>query len=400
MATNSFATNFAQRLMGLGLVPQAVEPVREQANKYLDPYGLSMPTADQINPNVFFPNTGFFGNHPRVTNALEGALMGAAFTAPSNNAGEAIGNIARGLLQSRDYQQQNIVKQYMAPFAMAGQMATLQQAQDQHAVAQGSAEYYKKHGQYLEDSIDARKEAAFERLMYQFKPTGAGWEPNPGAAIVALNKYRRDPNSITEDDFKNLWTFNKDAASRTGRGGSSMVERLASAEEAEEVQRTGRPWTAKQYTSRVNQIIAGQAGGRSAASTEASTTIHEEHGDIPEDLRVDIDQVNRDYNGRLPDPTNQNEVESEAAGIFFGEGFKGSYDDAQKQAQANLTGKRNALAAERDAKVNELKTNYRQKRGRSAAVPRPTAKAPLTPTPVKPGRVPLTLNPDGTIKIG
>lgn len=380
--------NFAQRLMGLGLVPQAVEPIREQAN-HLSPYGLSMPTADQINPNVFFPNTGFFGNHPRITNALEGALMGAAFTAPSNNAGEAISNIAQGLLKSRDYQQQNILKQYMSPFAMAGQMATLQQAQDQHDVATAQAAYYKAHGDYFGDA-GVRAETRANATRPVVTDTGS-W------------LY----------DVKDGWQFKEGLGIHKPSGGimfgpfsvKTVEERQAMMHFQDRVDKGGPMPTAEEWNADVDRRIGRHAGSRAGAARDAALDVGEEHGDYPEAVTNELTKLNQDYGSLRKDPENKTTRSSYRRQILGDPNFANAdFNQIEAEIDNRITQHNQQLETERDTKRQEVIDRW-QHRGRSAAVPKPTAKAktPGTPTPVapsKPGRPKVTLGTDGSIQIG
>ena len=72
-----------------------------QMSEYFTPLmqnSMAQAQAQANNPFLVFPNRGFFGRHPRVTGALEGALLGAATTGPSATAGEGISNVARSVL--------------------------------------------------------------------------------------------------------------------------------------------------------------------------------------------------------------------------------------------------------------------------------------------------------------
>lgn len=109
-------------------------------NNMLAPFGVQMP--QHINPNVALPDNSFFQRHARLGAALDGAILGAAFTRPSETPGEAISNVAQGLIQANQARRSNTMQQLMAPFGIAEQGAKLQSAQDEHKLSGAHAMYY------------------------------------------------------------------------------------------------------------------------------------------------------------------------------------------------------------------------------------------------------------------
>lgn len=88
--------------------------------------GVTPLRPDQVNPNAIFPNSGFFGRHPRLTSMLEGGIFGAAATRGSDTIGEGISNVASGLLEGRMAKQGIVNRQFQQPFNSANMLESLQ----------------------------------------------------------------------------------------------------------------------------------------------------------------------------------------------------------------------------------------------------------------------------------
>ncbi|HXC62449.1 MAG TPA: hypothetical protein VNV63_07225, partial [Nitrospiria bacterium] len=92
---------------------------RQAAQQYLGQFGLSPVAPQNVQHNAFLPNTGFFGNHPRLSGMLEGGLFGAAATRGSDTWGEGISNVAGGMLEAKMARQGMINQQFAKPFQAA-----------------------------------------------------------------------------------------------------------------------------------------------------------------------------------------------------------------------------------------------------------------------------------------
>ena len=119
------------------------------AAELLGQYGLAVPQPSQ---NIMLPDTGFFGNHPRLSRGIENALLAAANTEPSRTPGEAIANIARGLLNVQPTRDSIQMSRIMAPFAMAQQLQGLQHGAESLKLMQAQENYYNRYSLGLADS--------------------------------------------------------------------------------------------------------------------------------------------------------------------------------------------------------------------------------------------------------
>ena len=89
--------------------------------------------------NMFFPQTGFFGRHPRLTRGIENAFLAAGATPQGQTTGENISNVARALMAIPQMRQQHAFQQqYEMPFQLAEmqQKLGLQGAQRKYYEAQ------------------------------------------------------------------------------------------------------------------------------------------------------------------------------------------------------------------------------------------------------------------------
>lgn len=96
------------------------------AQKYLGQFGLSPLAPNQVQPNAVLPNTGFFGNHPRLSGMIEGGMFGAAATRGSDTWGEGIANVAGGLIEGRQARAGVLNKQYARPFESARMLESME----------------------------------------------------------------------------------------------------------------------------------------------------------------------------------------------------------------------------------------------------------------------------------
>jgi hypothetical protein len=177
-----------------GLDPSVVTnpEFREKANSLLSPYGLRLP--EYQGPNVILPNSGFFGNHPKISAALEGAMFGAAYTQPSETVGEGISNVIRGaFFEGPAAKRQMEASRYMAPFNAAKQMEQLSDMQGQRQLRdaqiqnmqdrsanQATANYYK----FLENQArDQQRQENMNPWAFHWsdQSTGEEWGMRKGS---------------------------------------------------------------------------------------------------------------------------------------------------------------------------------------------------------------------------
>ncbi len=359
------------------------------ANQLLQRYGLAMPSPEQINPNIFF-SKDFGSRHPRLVNAVEGAILGGAFTRPAATPGEGINNVMQGLLDAKNYRMQHVANQYMQPFQLAAPLAQLQHLQDQHDTAQAQAELARKHAAYYGSLPEIRDEQAFLGFMEHDRPTGAGWEPDMSKRISLYQKFRKGGlEALTPEETQGYWKFNPDAAKAAYRyGGGTLPERRVAAEDAaqealDRAKASGDPAAIQTATAnlkaeiartnRMNDISAAQAGGRAGAGADASTRAKQNLGDLPEELRMDIDTISRDFQSQLRNPEKDvfwkvQEVLADPA--WHDKPAPEQYAESQRRVRQH----NEEILAERDRKIDEAKERYRRSRGRRAVVPSPKKK--------------------------
>lgn len=115
-------------------------------SEILGRYGLSEPQRldDSIIPVA---DDSMLGRHPMVRGMLENALLGFANTAPSRTPGEAVSNIARGVLSVPQARTQAMMSRVMAPLQTAKMLGDL----DESAA---HAEYYRQGGRSMKTAQD------------------------------------------------------------------------------------------------------------------------------------------------------------------------------------------------------------------------------------------------------
>jgi hypothetical protein len=88
--------------------------------------GVTPLEANQVKQNVLLPNTGFFGNHPTLSRALEGGIFGALASHGGQTAGESIQGALEGLVGGQQARQNLYRKQFAGPFQSANAMENLE----------------------------------------------------------------------------------------------------------------------------------------------------------------------------------------------------------------------------------------------------------------------------------
>lgn len=111
------------------------------ASQALSRYGLAPLEASQVKQNQVLPNTGFFGNHPRLSAALEGGLFGALASHGGETPGESIQGALEGLVGGRRIQQGMYRQQFARPFEAAGMMEQLSDMQQKHDLQEADIQH-------------------------------------------------------------------------------------------------------------------------------------------------------------------------------------------------------------------------------------------------------------------
>lgn len=186
-----------------------------QANALLGKYGLSLP--QQVGPNAILPNTGYFGNHPHLSGAIEGAIYGAMATPPnSQTVGEGITNALIGGFGGQAMRRQSLTNQLMQPFGAAQQIEQLQDLQQKRDLNKAMIDRYKSEADIQQQRLQMQQDLADERAQnsrpqpFQ-RPDGstgflvrdpgspAGWKNAPElGAPIPKNEPNRNATEIEE----------------------------------------------------------------------------------------------------------------------------------------------------------------------------------------------------------
>lgn len=146
----------ASRFMG-GL-PGVMSPdvlMHPDVQALLGRYGVTpqhiQDTVNNTDPNLFIHNPAAFQKHPILANGIERALEGLAFTHGSSNAGEAMTNIAQGILGAHAARVSQVNNQLMMPFEQAQQVANLQKDANADDRAKSQQDWEQKREQHIDD---------------------------------------------------------------------------------------------------------------------------------------------------------------------------------------------------------------------------------------------------------
>jgi hypothetical protein len=106
--------------------------------------GVQPLEANQVKQNVILPNTGFFGNHPRLSAAIEGGLLGAASTPGGGSmasTGENVGNVIEGAVGGQRVRQGMYRQQFARPFEARGMLEGMQDAQQRRELQEADIQH-------------------------------------------------------------------------------------------------------------------------------------------------------------------------------------------------------------------------------------------------------------------
>jgi hypothetical protein len=250
------------------------------AQRVLSPYGLSVP--DRMNENLLFPEPGtdnFFGRHPRVSRAIENALLNASLTKSGDTIGENISNVAGAILGAPQVRRDIQMQRFMAPFAMAEKLAGLEKTQVETETARKHGEYWANYGKwqkqqakYLPGSLVLDK-----RTGKRYGINTETWqnEEIPGAS---LGPQPDDPENQTENE--------------------ALLSGEAYAQAQESRKRLGLPLfeSYDEYYKEAMKVIgakaASQQGGRNNANFSDPNIIPPAEADA---RRVERDLVQKEY---------------------------------------------------------------------------------------------------------
>jgi hypothetical protein len=210
-------THFAGGRGGLGQNPMLSQVLGQQANepdysqftydpqahaaaqKYLGQFGLSPVSPQQVNPNAFLPNSGFFGRHPGVSRMLEGGVFGAAATKGSDTIGEGISNAAGGLLEGQLARKGMINRQFARPFEAASMLEGMQDRTQKRELQEAEIQHLRAENQKL------------GRPDHDFRAFGVGRDT---PTIATVDSTTGEVKTVANPDY------DPKEAARTRAGGS------------------------------------------------------------------------------------------------------------------------------------------------------------------------------------
>ena len=154
----------------------------EQLQQMLAPV-MQQQLARAQNPrqNLFLPEPGtanFFGQHPRVSNAIENAALFASNFQGGDTIGENISGVARGLIGVPQARESYRLQQMMAPFSTAQALAGLEKAQSDVDLSRAHAEYYRGRAnvEARGSKYDASEVEDDAGYRYKFNIQSGQWE--------------------------------------------------------------------------------------------------------------------------------------------------------------------------------------------------------------------------------
>lgn len=204
----------------------------------------SAPDFGDLNKNVFFPSN--FMGRPRLARGLDNALLSLATMQNSPTAGQNISNVARNVMGLDSARQSDNLNTRLAPYLameplvkMQGEIAQQNYLSKEGNRADAQADYYEAGGRQMrpEPYVDG---------------TGLAWQLTP-----------KGPQPMLGPDGKQL------TGHQPGGAGSEIMQ-LIHGEEAEDFVKTGQPWTAAQRSTRWAQLAGVRAGDQTTGRINAT----------------------------------------------------------------------------------------------------------------------------------
>lgn len=196
--------------------------------------GVTPLDPSQVRHNAILPNTGFFGNHPRLSGAIEGGLFGALASHGGMTTGESIQGAIEGIVGGQQMRQGMLRQQFARPFEaqnyMEGiadkkQKRDLQDADIQHlralnqSIANGDE---RKASQLMETH---RHSEAMEAMGYQKveatapRNLGGGlygyYNPRPYGSGTGV--FPATPEQAYSPNQKGEWSIQENPEAKLGR---------------------------------------------------------------------------------------------------------------------------------------------------------------------------------------
>lgn len=194
------------------------------ASQALSRYGLAPLEASQVKQNQVLPNTGFFGDHPRLSAALEGGLFGALASHGGETPGESIQGALEGLVGGRRIQQGMYRQQFARPFEAAGMMEQLQDVQQKRDLQDADIQHLRALNEHLIRGDDEKAQRLTETNRHQeamealgFQRTEATAPRNLGGGLYGYY----DPSKAGTG--QSPWVIQENPEFKAGRGAAAKA---------------------------------------------------------------------------------------------------------------------------------------------------------------------------------
>lgn len=248
---------------------------RAQAAKALSPYGLSPLAPEDVKQNALLPNTGFFGNHPRLSSAIEGGIFGGASTQGSNTWGEGISNVFQGLIHGQQARRGMLNQQFEAPFKQAQGLEGLYDLQQKREDQAAMIKYHQGMLEHQGDKPDPMPHALGREV-----PSYLQWNDKD-------RKYDNVPNP----------NYDPKAERRAGQTENERIfegMRGAPPETGTPGKKKGMD-TRQEYYQNMGNWIQGREESTAAGKRHATN-----QADLNDDVRqTQTDKNNRQYNDKM-----------------------------------------------------------------------------------------------------
>lgn len=241
--------------------PQA----RAQATQALSPYGLAPLAPEDVKRNAILPNTGYFGDHPRLSGALEGGIFGALAAHGGETPGESIQGALEGLVGGHRIQQGLYNQQFARPFEAASMMEQLQDAQQRRQLQSAQIKRYSDESDIQRDRVEIERQ---KNLINLDKINATRPVPVEGGSYVYQGQ--GGPPTIGKDGLiapggAGGWQFEAGPGAPHRGGAGTDFDRWVEMKNQERVQAGKKPLTSDEIMAARGQwTSAGVAPGAAA----------------------------------------------------------------------------------------------------------------------------------------
>lgn len=162
--------------------------------------------ASQVQRNVLLPNTGFFGRHPALSGALEGAIFGGAAAHGGETPGESIQGALEGMIGSKRIREGMYRQQFARPFEAAGMLEGLQDLRQKRDFQEAEIQHLRAENQKLgrpdHDMRTIGTAGPQDKYIPIFNQETGKLEtqPNPNYDPALVDRMHRSPGAGTDFD--------------------------------------------------------------------------------------------------------------------------------------------------------------------------------------------------------